>query len=62
MSTAKDPRALADLRRFEYAVDALAFKGASHPDNWDAIDEEYAVAKARLKRWLPPKPPLASSK
>lgn len=55
MARAKDPLALSDLRRFERAVDALAFMGASHPDDWDAIDAEYQAAKKRLKRWLPNK-------
>lgn len=45
-------RKLAAVTRFENAVDALAFKGASHPDDHDEIERRYNMAKANLYRVL----------
>lgn len=43
-------RALAAVTRFERAVDALAFKGASHPGDHDEIERRYLMTKANLLR------------
>lgn len=50
---AKDPRAMAALRRFEKAVMTLAFKGAAPPEEHPYIETEYKAAKEQIKRWLP---------
>ena len=36
------------LKRFEYAVEKRAFKGAQHPENHPAIEKEYAHSKENL--------------
>lgn len=38
----------AALNRFEKAVRSHEFKGANHPDDWEAIDKEYERAKHAL--------------
>lgn len=52
MTTAERRRKLAAVTRFERAVDALAFKGASHPDDHVDIERRYTLAKANLYRQL----------
>lgn len=36
------------LNRFEKAVEAKAWKGSNPPDEWEAIEDEYTMAKDRL--------------
>lgn len=43
---------LAAVTRFENAAVDLAFKGSMHPDQHDAIDRRYLLAKANLLRKL----------
>lgn len=52
MTAQERKRKLGAVTRFERAVDALAFKGASHPDDHDAIERRYVLAKANLLRQL----------
>lgn len=40
------------LERFEAAVRDHAFRGAQHPEDHAAIDDEYALAKAELREHL----------
>ncbi len=52
MTTSERRRKLAAVTRFERAVDALAFKGAYHPDDHEDIERRYTLAKANLLRCL----------
>lgn len=52
MTPAERRKKLAALTRFERAVDALAFKGSHHPDDHDAIDRRYLLARANMLRVL----------
>lgn len=38
------------LTRFENAARGHAFKGSTHPDDWDYIDAEYAQAREMVER------------
>ena len=40
------------IRAFEEAVRDHAFKGSQHPDDWDAIEEQYQKAKTRLQHFM----------
>jgi len=40
------------IEAFEQAVDALAFKGASHPDEHDEIDANYAEERNALEQYI----------
>lgn len=39
------------LKRFEDAVAEHAFRGSQHPDDWDAIDQEYEEAKKAVLKY-----------
>ena len=41
-------RAAAIVRAFDEAAQSYAFKGAAHPDDWDAITARYQSARQRL--------------
>ena len=40
------------LRRLLKAADEYAFKGAAHPEDWDAIQKEYDDAVAKMKETI----------
>ena len=40
------------ISRFMLATENLAFLGASHPDDWPAIEQEYAAAKKSLYTYI----------
>lgn len=40
------------VKRFQEAVSNLAFKGASHPDDHEAIELEYTRARKALLRHI----------
>ena len=40
------------IKAFEEAVRAHEMKGAMHPDDWDAIEEQYQKAKTRLQHFM----------
>lgn len=51
----RSPASLNALRRFEKAVIELSWKGSRHPEDWDAIQDEYQAAKENIKKYLPEK-------
>lgn len=40
------------IRRYKSAVEDLAFRGASHPDDWEAIDHNYDIANKALRKYI----------
>lgn len=49
----KKPSAIKALRRFELAVEDLAFLGSQHPDTHAGIRKEYKAARINLVKYLP---------
>lgn len=52
MTPAERRRKLLAVTRFQKAVDALAFKGAAHPDDWEEIEQRHTKARINLLRAL----------